>query len=256
MKLRNAIRAAGAAILTSVLAAALCASGVQQPKGFDKKVYNASMALYASSVSADIDTKFICTVTAFKHVKGGYLLIGAGHCTSANDELPSDLTYGVADDINKPVHSIRLLKSVMDEPLDYAIYFYPTTAKYPTIALGDESDVRVGSKTTDTNFSLGAAKMVSPGVIASVTLDNGGDVSGFYLVDEFGSHGASGSAVVSEKTHKIIGLVIAGWDGATMPMVIEPITAVEKAMADVTVYGVSQSGGKTSIDVMLKGTKR
>jgi len=250
-------KAVTAMFASLVLAVSMCAAGasspkgVQPPKGFDKKVYDASLALYATSEQADIQNRFICTVTAFEKTKGGYLLIGAGHCTSANPDLPADLTYGVADDINGTVHPIILIKSEMAEPLDYAIYYYPTTQKYPTIELGDESKDRVGDKTIDVNYSLGAAKMASPGVIVSQTINNGGEVTGFVLVDEFASHGSSGSAVVSRKTHKIIGLVIAGWDGATMPQLIEPITSIEKILSSMTVSIASKPGTKTSVNAII-----
>ena len=228
------------AVLASlVLATTLCAAhptskSVQPAKGFHGKLYNSVFALYGSSDASDIYNRFVCTVTAYQKVEGGYLLIGAGHCTSANvDELPSDMTYSVSTDLGATLAPVVLLKSVMDEPLDYAVYFLPTKDKYPVIPLGDESEDRIGNKTIDVNFSLGVAKMFSPGVIVSSTVKANTEAKGFFLIDEFDSHGASGSAVVSEKTHKIIGLIIAGWDGETMPSVVEPITSVEAKLSDV-----------------------
>ena len=228
------------AVLASlVLATTLCAApptskSVQPAKGFHGKLYNSVFALYGSSDASGIYNRFVCTVTAYQKVKGGYLLIGAGHCTSANvDELPSDMTYSVSTDLGTTLIPVVLLKSVMDEPLDYAVYFLPTKDKYPVIPLGDESKDRIGDKTIDVNFSLGAAKMFSPGVIVSSTVKADTEAKGFFLIDEFDSHGASGSAIVSEKTHKIIGLVIAGWDGETMPSVVEPISSIEAKLSDV-----------------------
>jgi hypothetical protein len=208
---------------------------IQSPHGFDGKVYKAEMALYASSVSAGIDSRFICTVTVVGHLQQGYMLLGAGHCTSANPDLPQDLSFQVADDIGAPLHPVFLLKSVMDEPLDYAVYYYPTKAKYPVIELGSEQDMFIGDKTVDVNFSLGVTKMMSLGIVVSKTIEKTDPrepfAVGFFLVQQFDSHGASGSSVMSERTHKVIGLVIAGWDGSTMPTAVEPITRVEAEMA-------------------------
>ena len=212
-------------------------SQLQPIQGFHKKVYDSTFALYASSALTGVQNRFICTVTAYKKVKDGYLLIGAGHCTSANAEaLPPDMTYGVAEDLGQHIAPIILLKSKMQEPLDYAIYFFPTKHKYPVMPLGTETAARIGDKTVDVNFSLGATKMVSTGVISSTVISYVNpmeDVHGFFMVTQFDSHGASGSSVISEKTHKVIGLVIAGWDGATMPSLVEPISSVEKEMQDV-----------------------
>ena len=230
MKLAQVVRSLALAVSMLMIPAIACAN-VKEPKGFDKKVYDSSFALYGSSAMARVQDRFICTVTAYQKVQGGYLLIGAGHCTGANPELPPDLTFTVRADLGKTAYPVALLKSVMDEPLDYAIYFLPTTVKYHTVALGDEGKDRVGDRTVNVNFSLGVAKFVSPGVIVSP--DNG-TLHGFFFIDEFATHGASGSSVVSEKTHKIIGLVIAGWDGATMPMAIEPLTSVEKQLDDIS----------------------
>lgn len=203
---------------------------ISGPSGFDGKVYDATMALFAQSPSHSPDYRFLCTVTAFRRVEGGYLLIGAGHCTSANPDLPTDLNYAVAPDFSTTGHKIQLIKSVMDEPLDYAVYFYPTNDVISVIELGNESKSKIGEKTVDVNFSLGAAKIVSEGKIAS-KIAKKGEAKDFFLDTMMASHGASGSAVVSEKSHKIIGLLIAGWDGATMPSICEPITRVEAELA-------------------------
>lgn len=226
-----------AAALLLALFVAPSAQAIKIPSGFHKKVYNATMALSATSKEGGVTKpKFLCTVTAFEKVKGGYLLVGAGHCTSINGELPSDLVYYVSDDLDKPTHPVYLLRSVLDDTQaeDLAIYYYPTRAKYPVIALGNEGDLHVGDKTVDVNFSLKIAKMVSPGVVASVIIQSG-EVKGFFVVDEFASHGASGSSVVDEKTHMIVGLLIAGWDGATVGNAIEPISTIKKELATMNI---------------------
>jgi hypothetical protein len=236
-----------AAVLALILTLATLSFGknIKEPKGFDAKVFHASMAMYDTSEIAGItDPKFICSVTAYKKVDKGYLVIGAGHCTSENPELPPDMKYYAAEDIGKPVMPMQLIMAEMGTTesgiyYDYAIYFLPSRyamskgsvdCKPSVIPLGDERDLRVGDKTVDVNFSLGVAKMTSPGVIVSQETPSPQLPQGFFLVQQFDSHGASGSAVVSEKTHKIIGLVIAGWDGATMPSAVEGISHIDERL--------------------------
>jgi hypothetical protein len=216
----------------------LSGKNIGEPKGFDNKVFHASMAMYASSELAGITSpRFICTVTAYKKVDKGYLIIGAGHCTSANDQLPPDMKYYASENLVSPVTSMggmavqqvvsmQLIKAELTDNYDYAIYFLPTDKKLPVIPLGDERDLKVGDKTVNVNFSLSAAKITSPGVIVSQE-GSPNLPPGAFLVQEFDSHGASGSAIVSEKTHKIIGIVVAGWDGSTMPTIVEPISLIE-----------------------------
>ena len=227
MKLVRALLGSALAIAMILTPAYAGNKNINTARGFNGRVYNSVFALYGSSAASGIQDRFVCTVTAYQQVSGGYLLIGAGHCTSANAEsLPSDMTYSVSEELGGKLTPVALLKSEMDEPLDYAVYFMPTKQKYPVLALGDETKDRIGDKTIDVNFSLAAAKMFSPGTIVSQVITTQTEVRGFFLIDQFDSHGASGSSVVSEKTHKIIGLVIAGWDGETMPSVVEPITSI------------------------------
>ena len=245
-------------VLSVVAAILLCASSlcadVQAPRGFDNKVYQATMALYGTLpkgtvLEADGDsvtipedvTHFLCTVTAFRKVKGGYELIGAGHCTAeANpDDLPKGLVYSVSDNLGTTLHSVKLLKAEMKETetgdVDYAVYFLKSDENIPVIPLGNEGMVEVGSETVNVNFSLGdkMTKQLTKGIVASQTAKLPSKIPGMILVQQFDSHGASGSSVVSEKTHQIIGLVIGGYDGTTTPSVIEPISKIRSLVGSV-----------------------
>ena len=233
--------------------ALLCSSvsaDVKPPRGFDNQVYKASMALYGTlpkgTVLIDEDgttivpedvTHFLCTVTAFRKVKGGYELIGVGHCTAEGnpDDHPKGLVYSVADNIGAPLRSVQLLKAVVDSAgdklggRDYAVYYLKTNEKIPVIELGDESKVEVGSPIVDVNFSLGEklTKQLTRGYVASQAAKSPSQMEGMILIQQFASHGASGSAVVSEKAHKIISLVIAGHDGSTTPSICETISSIK-----------------------------
>ena len=226
------------AVLAFVLSTApvfATGSSIALPKGFHGKVYNGALALYASSQEADVQDRFICTVQVIAKVKGGYELLGAGHCTPANTEdLPSDMTFSVATDLNGALMPVKLVKAKMEEPVDYAIYYLPTNKKLPVIPLGDEHQMKIDDKTIDVNYSLALAKEVSLGVV-SRQVQTDGPMEGFFEVTEFDSHGASGSSVVSQRTKSVIGIVIAGVDGTTTPTWVEPISVIEKEIAGVDV---------------------
>ena len=224
--------------LMSIVSAA--ADSIRTSNGFDMKVYSATYALYTTSAQQNRSTpKFLCTVTAFKKFRDGYLFIGAGHCTTANPELADDLKFFVASDIDYGTRPIELIKAsfvdIFDEanetkhlqPLDYSIFYLKTREHIPTIPLGNEGSLKIGSPTMNVNFSKGQAKYISPGIVDSEVVTTG-DMIGFYAVQEFASHGASGSSVVDRKTKKIVGLLIAGNESGTMPAWVEPISTVEK----------------------------
>lgn len=220
-------------LLAAILFAAPAFANVKDLKGFDKKVYDGALALYASSHDLGIRDRFICTVQVVGKADRGYYLLGAGHCTPANPDLPKDMEFSVAEDINGSLTPVMLIQSEMNEPVDYAEYYLRTDKKYPVTALGDESDARIGDETINGNFSLALGKFASRGRVSSKVAESG-DMKGFLGVDEFDSHGASGSSVVDERTKKIIGIVIAGVDGATVSTWVEPISVIKKALSKAT----------------------
>jgi hypothetical protein len=223
------------ATLLLMLALAFSASSlsatVKPPKGHYKKAYDATFVLYGSSQSDKIENKAMCSATAFKKVKDGYLLLSAGHCTKEGtpDEFPTDLTYSVSSDIGTTVYPVKFVRMAFKEDvnLDYSVFFFPTALKFPVIELGDERTEAIGSATYNFNFSKGVVKMLAKGVIVSSLVPEG-EPKNLLLVGQFAASGASGSAIVSEKTHKIIGVVSYGWETRTMPEGIVPISAIKQ----------------------------
>jgi len=235
-----------ALVLSLVLALGVCAGSIKPPKGFNKQVYDATYALYATSDESKITRpRFLCTVTAFQKYQEGYLLIGAGHCTTANPALPADMQFFVEPDISQFPQSVELIKAAFKgdiaddtvgtqatgkQPLDFAIFYWKTKTKIKTIPLGTETSIRIGSKVTNVNFSEGLAKMLSPGFVSSdVALS--GEMIGYFGVQMNATHGASGSSIIDSKTHKIVGMLIAeSGTNEVMPLWIEPISYVETAL--------------------------
>lgn len=213
------------------------AKNIAGPAGITRTAYDASYALYATSADRHFtEPHFLCTVTAFEKYEDGYLFIGAGHCTVANPELPADMAYFVETDINQTPLPIQLIKAEMVEtfttatdhpfPIDYAIFYLKTTLKIPTIPLGTEEALAIGSPTVNVNFSEGETKYVSPGIVSSLVSQTG-TMKGFYGVQMFASHGASGSSIIDPRTKTIVGILIAGNDGETLPNWILPVSAIE-----------------------------
>lgn len=234
-------------IISLVFAVGILADPIKPPKGFTKKVYDASYALYATSVERGFtEPKFICTVTAIQKIQDGYLLLGAGHCTVVNPDLPDDMQFFIETDLGRSPAPVELLTAKFTEQFgvptttpittayDYALFYLKTTAKIPTIQVGNEGSLRIGSPTLNVNFSEGQAKYVSPGLVSTLVLTKG-LMNGFFGVQEFASHGASGSSIVDPQTKKIVGLLIAGDDGETLPNWIEPISLVEADLNNVNI---------------------
>jgi hypothetical protein len=217
---------------------------IQGPQEPYADIYRASFALYASSVEADVTNKFICSAQAIKKVSGGYELLSAGHCTPANaEELPPDMVFSVAEDIGGALMPVVLVKAELTDTLDYAIFYLQTKNKYPADSLGDLKGVHIGDPTVDVNFSEGLAKELSPGLVASKIIANQpeehADLEGLFEVQMFGSHGASGSAVIDQNTGKVIGIVTMGSSG-TMPLMVEPIYLIEAAIKGVDILGPAE----------------
>jgi len=226
---KNLIRIFIATIVLAFAVANLNAT-IKPPKGHYKKAYDATFLLYGSSIEDKRENQAICSATAFRKVKGGYLLLSAGHCTKEGtpDEFPTDLTYSVSSDVGTPIYPVKVLKAVLDEKtnVDFSVFFFPTTLKFPVIELGDESSEKVGNKTYNLNFSKAVVKMFAEGVVAAPLVPEG-EPKNLWLVNQFAASGASGSAVISAKTHKIIGIVSYGWESRTMPEGIVPISVIK-----------------------------
>jgi hypothetical protein len=213
--------------------APVCTSAeIKGLRGFDKKVYDGALALYASSEQLGIKDRFICTAQVVDKIDGGYELLSAGHCTSANQGLPSDMTFSATPVLDGPLTPVKLMAATLSDTEDWSVFYMETKQKFPVMQLGNENDAQLNDKTIDVNFSLALAKEVSMGLVSSTVMKSG-PMAGFFQVTQFDSHGASGSSVVDEHTKKIIGIVIAGIDGATVPTFIEPITTIEKGMSKV-----------------------
>ena len=237
----------------AVLAASLClatiASGKesQQPKFIDT-LSKATVAVYAGKQecgykvvdsffgpvdvwSCEFETHFTCTGTVIQtDGRGGYTGLTAGHCFSYA-LMDKGVKYYISDSLSEhPVlHGIVLQKFAHEPRYDYAVFTFHSLKNYPTVEVNkDEPIPAVGTEIENVNFSLGVVKQFVEGKIVSEQITGQEDVEmddlkGRFFVGIGVGPGASGSAIVDKKTHKIIGLTEAVFPGTQMATIVVPV---------------------------------
>lgn len=204
-----------------------------------QKVYDASLALYGTL--GDI-SHFLCTSTVVarrastdKSKKYEYLLLTAGHCIVGED-LPDNLSFSVADKIvpeddTKDRQPVDVVVARNDLKYDFAILYLATDKEYPVIPIANRIP-DVEDRVYAVNYSLGIGKQVALGVVATKVLDDPSNVrecdicKGRYMVHLFAAGGASGSAIVDEKTNEIVGVGEFGFPGTTTGLGCETTPAL------------------------------
>ena len=212
-------------------------AGVQEPRdGFEKKAMNATFALYLQRIVAPVHAQaFACSATAILKGKDGYFLLSAGHCVSGE---PSDVTFAVAEQIGGPLYPVTPISARLSGVEDYSLFYLKTAKLYPVIELGDEVSEHIGDEIINPNFTEGLVKQLAYGHIASGAISddtaNCVGCAGYIILHETAGPGASGSAVISGRTHKIIGIVVVSLGEAGLGF--EPISTVRKAFYEPNQY--------------------
>ena len=230
--------------LSLFLSISVLAGPIKPPKGFSGRAYNSTLVLYGT-LNDKIHS--ICSTTVYEAIPGGYHLITAGHCV---EDVPSNVVFSVADNIGEKLMPVKVLKAREEGGIDFAELELLTDKKYDPISLGTEDGTHVGDVVINPNFSAMVSKQLSLGRISSqpfvVSEDVPEDAKGYFLVQVFGTEGSSGSAMISEKTHKIIGITIYGYD-ENIGMGIEPISLYQKFLSE---PGQVHPTEKTAADVI------
>jgi hypothetical protein len=195
-------------LLALILSLPLAVRGqsIQPAKGFNGKVMDATFALYGHMGDKK---QFLCTVWNYKQIDGGYDMVSAGHCVAEN---PPGVTYSVEEQIDGKDMPVSLMKYELDAAGDFSLFELKTTKVYPVLDLGTVTDQSIGDKVINPNFAAGVGKQLSLGAISTDVLKSdpaSGDVDVFWA-QVFGAGGSSGSPVISDKTHKVIGVLIYG----------------------------------------------
>ena len=213
-----------AVLLSLVVFATVAFANVGAPRGFAKKLYDATFALYLTQGKK---STFICTATAFERAPGGYHLLSAGHCVEG---VPTTMSFAVAEEIGGTLTPVNIVRARDTEEVDFSSFYLQTTKHYPVIPLGNENESYVGDKTVDASFSMGLGKQIITGQVVSEVLGNSNDCSdcaGRYLVQMLASSGSSGSAVVSLSSKRIIGVHVGDFR-ALESVAVEQISLYKK----------------------------
>jgi len=217
------------ALLFLFASLSVSASSLQTPRGFAGKLWAGTLALYGTRHG---QTHFLCTTEPFEQISGGYHLMSAGHCVQ---DTPADLQFSVSDEIGGTRTPVTMIKAYEGDGLDFSEFELKTDRRYPVMDLGDESDLAVGDSVINPNFSSGLAKQLSVGFVSSniliettnCSLD---DCAGRFIVQLTAAPGASGSAIVSARTHKIVGLLVFEFEDG-VGFGVEPISRFKKFLA-------------------------
>lgn len=173
----------------------------------------------------------ICTAQPIKKTADGYILLSAGHCVQ---DTPVDLQFSVADDINGTLHPVTMIKAYDGDGLDFSIFDFKTKKKYPVFEIGNESSLHIGDDTVNVNFGSGMTKQLSFGKVSSTSIlkteDSDDDTVGKFIVQQDAAPGASGSVVISAKSHKIVGVLVYEFKDR-IGFGVEPISNLAKFLA-------------------------
>jgi len=217
-------------VLTLIFAVPSNADSIRAPKGYAGKLWDETLALYGTS---DDVTHFVCTATPIQKIDGGYVLLTAGHCVQT---VSKDVQFSVAEEVGGARQPVALIKAYFGEDIDFAIFNLKTTKNYPVATLGPNDKLTVGDKIFSPNFALGLGKQLSIGTISTRNMSQSEQCSevdcvGAFIVQEYAGGGASGAAVISAKTHHVIGLLQAEFENGNVGFQIEPISRFAKFMA-------------------------
>jgi hypothetical protein len=186
-----------------------------------------------------------CTATAFESAGATTRFLTAAHCVTREAQgalgklavskdplfLSDDSTTGEKVFIRATVETAGR----EDEGYDFAILSASTGGGVHLTALGDEKLEKNGTRILNIAAPGGLGKVYFSGHVALLRIDRplmdeGShiDWAGFMLVQLPAAGGSSGSAVVSEDTGKIIGLVIGSAKGLTTVLPISRVQTQEK----------------------------
>jgi len=150
---------------------------------------------------------FTCTATVIAQESDDtYIGLSAGHCIDWAKE--NDYFVGSSVAADGVLHNIHIVKSENDARYDFVLFEFHSLRSLPTIQVAKEGGTpALGTKVININFAMGIGKQFTHGEVYSETLEEErlGMKERFLITNGTGP-GASGSAIVDEQTHEIIGL--------------------------------------------------
>jgi hypothetical protein len=170
------------------------------------------------------ESRFTCTATVIgRESQNVYWGLSAGHCIDWKSE--NNYFVGSGVDSEPVLHHIKIVKAENDDRYDFAIFKFESLRELPVVAVDLTSGVpAVHTKVMNINFALGVGKHFSTGEVTSEPLNDEtlGEKQRF-MTNLESAPGASGSAVISLETHKIIGLCEFGFRSGNLGMGVVPM---------------------------------
>lgn len=203
-------------VLSVLLAVALAvAPALAGMSKLHKKAWDAALVLYGESQSRNVSAKDLCTTTAYEQVADGYLLLTEGHCIDPNETgAPDDVEYFVGPlgaKSEKDGEPVEVVKYQNDGDVDAAELHLKTKRQYVVLPLAYQNP-----QVDDAVFYVGYPgmfnKVLEAGRVAGevgqiASPKNEGVDKGRMTIQIGGGPGASGSAIISERTGQIVGLL-------------------------------------------------
>jgi len=160
---------------------------------------------------------FTCTGTVVGRLtQTEYIGLSAGHCIDWKDE--KNYYVGSTVEAEPVLHSVQIVKSENDDRYDYVVFVFHSIRELPVIRVNTQGGIpAIGTKVMNVNFAKGIGKQFTHGEVNSEPLDDARlEMKQRFMITNGMGPGASGSAIVSEETHEIIGLCEFGFPGAQM----------------------------------------
>ena len=179
-------------------------------------------ALYAHSSGGDLN--YLCSATAIGREGKMTVVLTAWHC------VKKDVAYMVSFDGRRltPAHvwkgphyemAPKESPREFNEPETDMALFLTEANDVPVISTGTDADVKVGDRIATVGFPLGVAKISYEGIVAGRYNRPGADQHNYLLLQIFGAPGSSGSAIIDQRTKKIIGVLVGARQQAGLPVI-------------------------------------
>ncbi len=194
-------------------------------------------ALYALESGGNM--RFLCSATAVGKHEKATIILTAYHC------VQKGVSYLITFGDNQfhplsvwqiPHYEISKGKSprAYNEPETDMALFLMENGDMPLAKMDDGKTQITGSKLAMVGYPLGVAKISYEGIVAGHLNRPGADLHGYVLMQIFGAPGSSGSAVVSAKTGKVVGVLVAAkGDRAGLPVIFATPISFKKYLKPV-----------------------
>lgn len=200
---------------------------------FISRVYNSVILLYSQDEEGGM--KMLCSGTAYRKLADGkgFRFVSASHCVSGEtDEEQKSGRYFVTLDATgaKTFIPAKLIEAGdRNQGDDFSIFEAKIDNFDEMTPLGDSDKVSIGEDVVNVASPMGLGKQYFQGYISNTLIDrpplDAGDTkwTNVMLVAIGGGPGSSGSAIVSDQQHAIIGFLVGEFGRGHLGFVVVPV---------------------------------